>query len=140
MVLRSLDDTRELAARLARLTGPGDLLLLAGPLGSGKTTLTGLLAEELGSDAHVSSPTYTLIHEYPTPAGPLIHVDAYRLPDTASLHELGLDDYLDRSRLVVVEWGEALAGSYPDAWLLRLERDGDRRIATLLPPRQAATS
>lgn len=109
-------------------------MLLDGPLGAGKTTLTRLLAEALGSDAQVSSPSYTLIHEYPASGGPLIHIDAYRLPDPGALLALGLDDYLARARLVVVEWGAPLRAHYPDAWLLRLERVGERRRARLEPP------
>ena len=62
----------------------------------------------LGSPAQISSPTYTLIHEYPTPSGVLVHIDAYRLEGANALFELGFDDYLERARLVVVEWGEAL--------------------------------
>ena len=135
MVLRSLDDTRELARQLVEATAPGSLLLLSGPLCAGKTTLTSLIAQELGSDAAVSSPTYTLVHEYPTPAGPLVHVDAYRLPRDSALEELGIDDYLDRSRLVAVEWGEALAQHYPEAWVVRLERDGEWRNARIHPPK-----
>jgi tRNA threonylcarbamoyladenosine biosynthesis protein TsaE len=85
----------------------------------------------------VTSPTYTLVHEYPTPEGPLIHIDAYRLPDPAALAGLGLDDYLERSRLVVVEWGAPLLKLYPDALLLEfgLQAEGDegaRRTARWL--------
>ena len=135
MVLRTLDDTRELARQLSEATSSGALLLLSGPLGAGKTTLAALIAQELGSEAAVSSPTYTLVHEYPTPEGLLVHIDAYRLAEATALEGLGLDDYLDRSRLVIVEWGEALAPHYPEAWVVRLERDGDWRNATLYPPR-----
>lgn len=134
MDLRSLEDTRALARRLIRETEPGALLLLAGPMGAGKTTLMKMLAEELGSDAKVSSPTYTLIHEYPSPAGKLVHVDAYRLPDTAALQQLGLEEYLDHSRLVAVEWGEKLIDLYPHAWLVRLNRTGDSRSAVVHSP------
>lgn len=131
MILRSLDDTRRLARRLLAEAPPGTLVILAGPLGAGKTTLTSLLAEELGSDANVSSPTYTLIHEYPTPEGTLVHIDAYRLGGAEQLLQLGLDDYLDRARLVVVEWGEQLAPLYPDAVLVSLTREGDQRRAAV---------
>lgn len=134
MDLRSLEDTRALARRLIRETEPGALLLLAGPMGAGKTTLMKMLAEELGSDAKVSSPTYTLIHEYPSPAGKLVHVDAYRLPDPAGLQQLGLEEYLDHSRLVAVEWGEKLIDLYPHAWLVRLNRTGDSRSAVVHSP------
>lgn len=134
MILHSLEDTSNLAARLIERVAPGSLLLLSGPLGAGKTTLTRLLAEALNSDANVSSPTYTLVHEYPTPEGLLVHIDAYRLSQATALDQLGLDDYLDRARLVVVEWGEALAELYPEAWLVRLSRDGDRREAAIVVP------
>ncbi len=107
----------------------GSLVLLVGPLGAGKTTLTQLLGRALGSSAQISSPTYTLIHEYPTPEGVLVHIDAYRLPSAEALFGLGLEDYLDRARLVVVEWGEALLELYPDALVVRLELDGDTRRA-----------
>lgn len=134
MILHTLEDTRQLAVRLAAELPPGTLLLLEGPMGAGKTTLVNLLARELGSDAAVSSPTYTLIHEYPSPGGTLVHIDAWRLQDASALQDLGLDEYLDHARLVVVEWGTPLLGSYPEARLLRLEHmpDGSRR-ATLDP-------
>jgi tRNA threonylcarbamoyladenosine biosynthesis protein TsaE len=121
--LRTLEDTGRLAAEILRRTKPGSLLLLEGPLGAGKTTFVSLLARELGSSAAVSSPTYTLIHEYPTPQGLLVHVDAYRLPDVQALLDLGFDEYLDRARLVVVEWGAALLEVYPEAMLLRISLD-----------------
>lgn len=128
--------TRAYAADLARRLPRGALLLLDGPLGAGKTTLIAGLAVALGSEARVSSPTYTLIHEYPTPAGVLVHVDAYRLDDPVELLDLGLDDYLDRARLVAIEWGGPLAAQRPEAWRLTLERPfggGAGRIARLVP-------
>jgi tRNA threonylcarbamoyladenosine biosynthesis protein TsaE len=129
--LPTLDDTRELARRLLQRAPGGSLLVLSGPLGAGKTTLTRFLAEALGSDADVTSPSYTLVHEYPTPQGVLVHIDAYRLPDAAALEQLGLDETLDRARLVVVEWGTGLLAHHPDALWLDLERHGEARRATL---------
>ncbi len=108
------------------------LLILSGPLGAGKTTLTQQLGLELGSKAHISSPSYTLIHEYPTPRGLLVHIDAYRLPSIEALLNLGLEDYLDRARLVVVEWGEELQKHYPEALVLELEFKNNMRRARLL--------
>ena len=116
------DATRAYASRLAARLPHGALLLIDGPLGAGKTTLVAALVAALGGPERTSSPTYTLIHEYPTPTGPVVHVDAYRLGDPAQLAEMGLDDYLARARLVAVEWGGALAAEYPDAWRLRLDR------------------
>jgi tRNA threonylcarbamoyladenosine biosynthesis protein TsaE len=113
------------------LAPKGSLIILTGPLGAGKTTLVQALAKALDSNAQVSSPTYTLIHEYPTPHGTLVHIDAYRLPSTDALFELGLEDYLDRSRLVMVEWGEGLLKSFPDAWQVTLSFGHDHRQALL---------
>ena len=141
MTLATLADeteTRAFAASLARELPHGALLLLDGPLGAGKTTLVAGLVAALGGPERTSSPTYTLIHEYPTPHGDVIHIDAYRLGDPTALEELGLDDYLDRARLVVVEWGGALARSHPEAWRLTLGRPAGAatvRTARLEPPR-----
>ena len=129
MDLPSLDDTEALAREVLRAAPAGSLVLLVGPLGAGKTTLTQFLGRELGSDAQISSPTYTLIHEYPTPEGVLVHIDAYRLPSAEALFGLGLEDYLGRARLVVVEWGEKLLEHFPEALVVRLELEGSARRA-----------
>lgn len=129
--LGSLEATRRLAGDLVARAPAGTLLLLSGPLGAGKTTLVQQLGLELGSAAAVSSPTYTLIHEYPTPQGTLVHMDAYRLPKAAALLDLGLEDYLERARLVVVEWGEGLLELYPEALLVRLSLEDGARSAVL---------
>jgi tRNA threonylcarbamoyladenosine biosynthesis protein TsaE len=135
--LPDLAATRAYAADLARRLPHGALLLLDGPLGAGKTTLVAALVAALGGPERTSSPTYTLAHEYPTPQGTVVHVDAYRLGDPGHLEALGLEAYLDRARLVVVEWGGPLADAYPEAWRLRLDRpagDADRRRAELREP------
>ena len=129
--LPTLGATEHLAARLLLRAPGGTLLVLSGPLGAGKTTLVQALGRALGSDARVSSPTYTLIHEYPSPAGLLVHIDAYRLPSADALFDLGLEDYLARARLVAVEWGEGLLREFPDALEVRLalSEDGRRRAS-----------
>ena len=131
--LKTLKEASTFANELALLPF-GSLLILSGPLGAGKTTLTQQLAKAFGSQAAVSSPTYTLIHEYPTPVGTLIHIDAYRLESAEDLLELGLEDYLDRARLVVVEWGEGLKALYPEAYMVKLRLEGEHRTAELLKP------
>lgn len=116
--LTTLGDTERLAGEALAALPPGTLLVLSGPLGSGKTTFTQALASHLGVAAPVTSPTYTLVHEYPSPEGPLVHLDAYRLAGGAGLAGAMLDDYGSRARLVVVEWGEGLLEAYPEAWQL----------------------
>jgi len=104
--LRSENDTEDLAARLAAGLPAGSLLLLRGPLGAGKTTLVRYLARALGFGGRVTSPTYTLMHTYPTPAGDLLHVDVYRLPEATAIYDLGFEEARENAYLTAVEWGE----------------------------------
>jgi tRNA threonylcarbamoyladenosine biosynthesis protein TsaE len=85
--------------------GRGSVILLVGEMGAGKTTLTKGIARGLNSSAEVTSPTYNLVHEYPTPEGKLIHIDAHRLERPQKLWRMGLDEFLDTARLIVIEWG-----------------------------------
>lgn len=131
MLLSDLDATRAFARRLASVLPEGALVLLTGPMGSGKTTLVKFLAQALGFEGEVTSPTYTLIHEYPTPQGPIIHIDAYRLADQEELFSLGLEDYLPEARCVLIEWGKPEV--FPDSLELRLTPQGDTRSVELIP-------
>lgn len=133
--LERFEDTQQLAVSvLETLPAHGGLLILTGPLGAGKTTFTQQLAKLLGSEAQVSSPSYTLIHEYPTPEGELIHMDAYRLGGADALYEFGLEDYLARARLVVIEWGEALLKDFPEAWQIIFTLEATGRTARVIAP------
>jgi tRNA threonylcarbamoyladenosine biosynthesis protein TsaE len=137
--LPDLAATRSLARRTAAVLPMGQLLVVSGPLGAGKTTFVAELAAALGSTADVTSPTYTLVHEYPTSAGPLVHVDAFRLDASVDVAvALDLEGYLERARAVVVEWGDRLLASHPEAWHLCLTRDGERRSARWAPGRGPA--
>lgn len=121
-------DTRKLAQRLAPHLSAGGLLVLTGPLGSGKTFFTRALCRALGlaRGERVVSPTFTLVSEYET-SPPIAHADLYRLKDAAEVSKLGLDAQRDDGRLLVVEWGEpyvALLGG--DALILELSLDPRR--------------
>ena len=113
-LLRGVSEQRALGAALAQALPAGSLLFLEGELGAGKTTLTQGLLAVLGFGGHVTSPTYALMQVYPTPAGQVLHVDAYRVRDVAELYEMDLDELVMDSRLSVIEWGEGLYADYPD--------------------------
>ena len=124
--LADLAATQQFAMAVARLLGPGDVILLTGDLGAGKTTFTQGLAHGLGIEAHITSPTFVLArhHEHPGNGLNLVHVDAYRLTNKDELTSLDLETSLDNS-VVVIEWGrsmaEALATSHLD---IELQRPG----------------
>ncbi|WET80335.1 tRNA (adenosine(37)-N6)-threonylcarbamoyltransferase complex ATPase subunit type 1 TsaE [Amycolatopsis sp. QT-25] len=131
------ESTMDFGRELGRSLRAGDLVLLAGPLGAGKTTLTRGIADGLGVGGRVSSPTFVLARVHPAgEAGvALVHVDAYRLGgDLSQLDDLDLDTELERSALVV-EWGEGAAERLSDDYLVvRLERrEDDVRMVTLEP-------
>jgi tRNA threonylcarbamoyladenosine biosynthesis protein TsaE len=98
----------DFAERLVPKLPPGAVLILVGEMGAGKTTFTKGLARGLGFTGEVTSPTYTYIHQLPTPMGELVHIDAYRLTDARKLWGMGLEELLETARLTVVEWGESL--------------------------------
>jgi len=110
-VSRSAAETEALGEELAAGLARGDLLLLAGELGAGKTTFVRGLARGLGIVSGVQSPTFQLVRVYPGRIQ-LAHVDLYRLEGGANLADLGLDDLLDQG-VVAVEWGDRLRLDYP---------------------------
>ena len=109
------EDMERLGFVLGEQLAAGDLLVLTGPLGAGKTTFTRGLAEGLGVRGPVQSPTFVIARTHPSLVGraPLVHVDAYRLGSAAELDDLDID--LARS-VVVIEWGRGMAESIADAW------------------------
>ena len=118
-------DTRRVAREMAAGLAPGTTILLTGDLGAGKTVFVKGLAEGLGLDPDdVTSPTFTLVHEYRGGRLPLIHVDLYRL-DRADLDEIGLDADLALEGVTAVEWAERLARPLDTALRIRLADAGD---------------
>lgn len=124
------DDTRAWGARLGAILRAGDLLLLTGDLGAGKTTLTQGIAEGLRVRGPVTSPTYVIAREHPSLSGgpDLVHVDAYRLGGLAELDDLDLDASLDGA-VTIVEWGHGVAEHLSDAYLeVTLRGHGARTV------------
>jgi tRNA threonylcarbamoyladenosine biosynthesis protein TsaE len=135
--LPAVEDTLDFGRRLGETLAAGDLVLLAGPLGAGKTVVAKGIAAGLGVQGRVSSPTFIIAREHRagTRGIPLVHVDAYRLGgDLTELDDLDLDTELVEA-VVVVEWGEGAAERLSDDHLLiRLDRrPDDTRVATLEP-------
>jgi tRNA threonylcarbamoyladenosine biosynthesis protein TsaE len=118
-VVADEQETRQLAERLATFLLPGDTLCLKGDLGAGKTTFTRYLTAALGATSPVSSPTFTLIHEYQGGRLPIYHVDAYRLRGADDAVGTGIEDYFFRNDgVVMLEWSERIVEILP---LNRLE-------------------
>ncbi|MDH5492120.1 MAG: tRNA (adenosine(37)-N6)-threonylcarbamoyltransferase complex ATPase subunit type 1 TsaE [Myxococcales bacterium] len=126
--------SRELAARLAAALSPGDLVLLEGSLGAGKTFLCREILYALGlpEQEPVTSPTFALLHEYPT-SPPVLHGDLYRLGHADELLELGLLEQLGGEAIVLLEWAERFADALgPIALRIELEMRGEEaRLARL---------
>ncbi|MDY6796293.1 MAG: tRNA (adenosine(37)-N6)-threonylcarbamoyltransferase complex ATPase subunit type 1 TsaE [Actinomycetota bacterium] len=136
LTTRSEEETRELGEALASLLLPGDVILLVGELGTGKTCMARGLAQGLGVEERVLSPTFTLLREYRGDL-PLVHLDAYRLEGPWDLHELGVEEYLEGEGVLMVEWGDRARDFFKQDLLeVKLEFagwEGEREI--LLVPR-----
>ena len=133
-VLTTADDTRGFGQALAGSLRPGDLVILTGGLGAGKTTLTQGLAAGLGVRGPITSPTFVIARVHPSLVeGPdLVHVDAYRLAGLDELDDLDLDTSLDES-VTVVEWGHGLAEDLSDDRLeIMLEADPASEARTVV--------
>ena len=127
-------DTQAFGRELAQLLQPGDLVVLAGPLGAGKTALTQGIGAGLGVPGPVTSPTFVLARVHRGGRVPLVHVDAYRLSGMADVDDLDLDATTGES-VTVVEWGHGLVEQLADEHLVvELDRrDDDVRTARLVP-------
>ena len=119
VMLDNEEATVRLGLSLSRLLKGGDIILLTGELGAGKTALVKAIAQGLGIDhRNVTSPTFTLIHEYPEGDIPLVHADLYRLGAGADIVETGLDEFMQGNEYAVaIEWAEFLPEMPHGPWL-----------------------
>ncbi|MEO8374192.1 MAG: tRNA (adenosine(37)-N6)-threonylcarbamoyltransferase complex ATPase subunit type 1 TsaE [Sphingomonas bacterium] len=136
IALADLTATEALGARLAAASVPGDVITLAGPLGAGKTSIARGLLAALGLAGEAPSPSFAIVQPYAPPEVriPVLHVDLYRIEDPDEIEELGLDEGLADS-LLIVEWPERAPGLWPDALALSLtiEPDGSRALTAEVP-------
>lgn len=121
----SPQDTASLAEVIARDLRPRDVVLLTGDLGAGKTTFTKALCRALGVKDEVTSPTFTLVHEYRGSALTVCHADLYRLERTGELADLGLDEARRAGAVLVVEWGDLAGDQFDDALVVSFVHRGD---------------
>ncbi len=135
VITHSPEETRELGVRLGELARPGDIFLLSGDLGVGKTCLTQGIAWGLGIVDYTASPSFVLMREYKGRL-PLYHIDLYRLERVEEVADLGLDDYLYGGGMCVVEWADrALNLMPPEHLLIELTYLSPRRRRLCLEPR-----
>jgi tRNA threonylcarbamoyladenosine biosynthesis protein TsaE len=132
--VNSLAEMHDLGARIGKALSAGDLLLLSGPLGAGKTALTQGIGLALGIE-NITSPTFVISRIHPGKI-PLVHVDAYRLQgdSTAIFDDLDLESYLSTS-ITVVEWGEGLADRLADQFLevkIEFGESDDQRLVSII--------
>lgn len=136
-VTESRDETIALGERLGRLLVPGDVLVLTGDLGAGKTQLTKGIAAGMGVTEDVTSPTFTIEMVYEGADMPLCHFDLYRLDDADQLEDTGIFDVLGADGVCVIEWGEQFAEELGDARVdVFVTRLDDRAEAGAEPPRE----
>jgi tRNA threonylcarbamoyladenosine biosynthesis protein TsaE len=131
IICRGREETRGVAMALARLLQVGDAMLLKGPLASGKTAFVQELVRGLGSNAEVTSPTFTIAQFYPLPSATFLHIDAYRLSSVAEFRDLALEDFVAES-ITAVEWGDIVEQDFPNALSIDFEfvanEDNSRRL------------
>ena len=130
----SLDVTHSIAAALAGLSRSGDVILLAGEMGAGKTAFAQGFGRALGVTEPITSPTFTLVHSYDTGGPTLHHADLYRLDQLAEVADLALGELAEFDGIVLVEWGDVVEFTFGDHLVVRLdavEEDEDARVIVL---------
>lgn len=122
--------TRNIAGKLAHFFRPGDLIVLDGDLGAGKTHFVKGFAESLNVADAVTSPTFGIAHFYRADHFDLLHIDLYRIPTVEAFHDLGLSDYFDKA-IVLIEWGLKFAECFDEYMLVSfaLQSDTDRQVS-----------
>ncbi|MEP7112481.1 MAG: tRNA (adenosine(37)-N6)-threonylcarbamoyltransferase complex ATPase subunit type 1 TsaE [Ilumatobacteraceae bacterium] len=136
----SVAATAAIAASLAGLARRGDLIVLAGEMGAGKTAFAKGFGEAIGVSEPITSPTYTLMHSYPAGRVTLHHADIYRLTTLHEIADLAIGELLESDGIVMIEWGDVVAGSLGDHVLVRLEfdkADDDARDIMISPAGRA---
>lgn len=133
LTVKGISETEAFAKVIGHTAQAGDIIILSGDLGAGKTTMTKGIALGLGIEKMIKSPTYTIIREYQNGRLPLYHMDVYRV--AGQTEDLGLEEYFEGEGLSVVEWGQLLEEDRPESYLaILLEKDSEneeKRVISL---------
>jgi tRNA threonylcarbamoyladenosine biosynthesis protein TsaE len=121
----SLADTRAIAAAVASVARSGDVIVLAGEMGSGKTAFAQGFGAALGVDEPITSPTFNLVHSHSAGRLTLLHADLYRLSSQHEVADLALAELVEADGVLLVEWGDVVASMFGDHLLVRLEQVDD---------------
>ncbi len=112
----SAEETMEIGRKLGSLLQGGELICLNGDLGTGKTAFTGGVAQALGIDGYITSPTFTLVNEYKGRLA-MYHFDVYRIADPEEMFEIGFEEYLESNGVVLVEWADLIREVLPEEYI-----------------------
>lgn len=129
-VIKNLDETKQLAEKIAAFLEPSDILCLTGDLGAGKTTFSQYLAAALGVTEHVTSPTFNIVNVYEGRM-PVYHFDVYRISDSDEMYDIGYEEYFFGNGVCLVEWADIVRDLLPDEaiWMdIRFDKEGHRVI------------
>ncbi len=134
IITRNAEETETVGATFAKTLKAGDFIAMFGDLGAGKTAFVRGAMKTLADGAHVQSPTYTIVNEYPARI-PVYHFDMYRIDDEDSLYSIGYYDYLESGGICFAEWCEKIEPYLPEAYytvtIRKCADDPDKRIITI---------
>ena len=136
LTAHNTDDTRGIAQAIAKLVRAGDMIVLIGEMGSGKTTFSQHFAHALGVTEPVTSPTFNLLHNYSGGRLKLHHADLYRLERTGELDDLGLTDLQEAGGVMLVEWGDVVGDALGTGLVLKLAAPENADTEDLVTVRQ----
>ncbi len=122
-ISNSYNDTFEYGKELAKTLSQGDVLVLTGDLGAGKTALTSGIVAGMNLDNYVSSPTFTIVNEYRNGKTPVFHFDLYRLSDEDELYDIGFEEYLNDEGICIIEWPDIAKNLIDEYYIVEIEKD-----------------
>lgn len=133
IVSRTLEDTAQIAAMLAKKVNPGCVVALVGQMGAGKTAFSKAFAKALGINQTVNSPTFNILNTYDDGRIPMYHFDAYRIEESEEMYEIGFEEYIYGNGVCVIEWADVIKDILPRNYILvKIDVFGEnKRIITI---------